>query len=219
MDVGVIFRQSKCKHSFLTGAVSVHCQTLPSISFLMLLAWLDLGMRFPIYLCQTDWHYLIWWTISMTREVSRTENVVVDFQCRVMITCTISIKLCYTFQESLFIRGDYPMEVYGMQKDFKTPYSLWTCHPQTWASWYGAGTFVLWLVYALHLREGIHILHEVFFTDEAWFHFSGNITRQNSRIWSAENLQTFCVKLLHSLKIGVLFLCGEQSVPFSWDKC
>jgi hypothetical protein len=73
----------------------------------------------------------------------------------------------------------------------------------TWASWYGAVTFVLQLVYTLHLREGIHILHEVFFTDEAWVHFSGNITRQNSRIWSAEDLQTFCVRLLHSLKIQI----------------
>ena len=81
------------------------------------------------------------------------------------------------------------MECY---KDFKTPYSLWTCHPQTWASWYAAVTYVLQLVYTLHLREGIHILYEVFSTGEAWFHFSGNITRKNNRIWSAENLQTFC---------------------------
>lgn len=92
------------------------------------------------------------------------------------------------------------MECY---KDFKSPYSLWTCHPQTWASWYGAVAFVLRLVYTLHLREGIHILCEVFFTGEAWFHFSGNITRQNNRIWSAENLQTFCLRMLHSLKIQI----------------
>jgi hypothetical protein len=34
-------------------------------------------------------------------------------------------------------------------------------------------------------KESIDILDEVFFTGEAWFYFSGNITRQNSRIWSA----------------------------------
>jgi hypothetical protein len=92
------------------------------------------------------------------------------------------------------------MECY---KDFKTPYFLRTCRPQTWASWYGAVPFVLQLVYTLHLREGIHILHEVFFTDEACFHFGDNITRQNSRIWSAENLETFCVRFLRSLKIQI----------------
>jgi hypothetical protein len=92
------------------------------------------------------------------------------------------------------------MECY---KDFKSPYFLWTCHPQTWAPLYRTVTFVLQMVYTLDLREGIDILCEVFFTGEAWFHFSDNITRQNSRILSAENHQTFRVRSLYFLKIQI----------------
>jgi hypothetical protein len=53
------------------------------------------------------------------------------------------------------------------------------------------------------IQGGIDILDKVFYSDGAWFHLSGYVNRQNSRIWSAENPHTFCERPLHSLKVGV----------------
>lgn len=46
-------------------------------------------------------------------------------------------------------------------------------------------------------------LDRVFFTDEAWFHLSGYVNSQNTRIWSTENPHVFHETPLHCLKIGV----------------
>jgi hypothetical protein len=35
----------------------------------------------PVLLCQTNWQYLIWWTISVTQEACRTQTVPFDLQC------------------------------------------------------------------------------------------------------------------------------------------
>jgi hypothetical protein len=43
----------------------------------------------------------------------------------------------------------------------------------------------------------------VSYSDEIWFHLSGYVNSQNSRIWSAENPHTFHERPLHSLKVGV----------------
>jgi hypothetical protein len=41
------------------------------------------------------------------------------------------------------------------------------------------------LQYCRHfIQGGIDILDKVFYSDEAWFHLSGYINSQNSRIWS-----------------------------------
>lgn len=52
-------------------------------------------------------------------------------------------------------------------------------------------------------QNGIDVLDETFFTDEAWFHLSGYMNSQNSRMWNTEN--PFCIheEPLHSAKIGV----------------
>ena len=45
-----------------------------------------------------------------------------------------------------------------------------------------------WLcVTILHLQQYSHRLNLSFFTDEAWFHLSGYVNSQNTRIWAAEN--------------------------------
>jgi len=41
------------------------------------------------------------------------------------------------------------------------------------------------------------------FTDEAWFHLSGYVNSQNTRIWAAENPHTVHEGPLHSQNIGV----------------
>ncbi|KDR23996.1 hypothetical protein L798_07935 [Zootermopsis nevadensis] len=41
------------------------------------------------------------------------------------------------------------------------------------------------------VRDGVGILDNIFFTDEAWFHLSGYVNSQNSRFWSSDNPQVF----------------------------
>jgi hypothetical protein len=53
-----------------------------------------------------------------------------------------------------------------------------------------------------NVQNGIGILENVFFPDEAWFHLSGYENSQNSRFWSSENPHLFHEVPLHSQKIG-----------------
>ena len=53
------------------------------------------------------------------------------------------------------------------------------------------------------------ILDYTWFSDEAWFHLSGYISSQNSRIWASENPNAIHEEPPHSEKIGVL--CGMAS--------
>jgi hypothetical protein len=48
--------------------------------------------------------------------------------------------------------------------------------------------------------NGVDILQNVFFPNEAWFHLSGYVNSQNSRFWSNENPHLF--HEVHSQKIG-----------------
>ena len=47
------------------------------------------------------------------------------------------------------------------------------------------------------------MLKKTSFSDEAWFHLSGYVSSQNSRVWASENPHEFVEKQLHSLKVGV----------------
>jgi hypothetical protein len=53
------------------------------------------------------------------------------------------------------------------------------------------------------LNEHPGILDFVWFTDEAWFHLSGYVNSQNTRVWAAENLHVYHEAPLHPLKVGV----------------
>jgi hypothetical protein len=46
------------------------------------------------------------------------------------------------------------------------------------------------------IQGGIDILDKVFYSDEAWFHLSGYVNSENSRIRSAANLHIFHERLL-----------------------
>jgi hypothetical protein len=67
---------------------------------------------------------------------------------------------------------------------------------------YGRRThFCNWILQAVH--DGVLDPKLAFFTDEAWFHLSGDINAQNNRYWSSINpRQTFEVPL-HDQKTGV----------------
>ena len=47
------------------------------------------------------------------------------------------------------------------------------------------------------------VLDVTFFTDEAWFHLSGYINSQNSRLWSSDNPHSLHETPLHDKKVGV----------------
>jgi hypothetical protein len=46
-------------------------------------------------------------------------------------------------------------------------------------------------------------LDMICFSDEAWFHLSGHVNSQNTRLWAATNPHTTLEKPLHSMKVGV----------------
>jgi len=56
------------------------------------------------------------------------------------------------------------------------------------------------------LMENPGILDYTWFSDKAWFHLSGYINSQNSRIWASENTNMIHEVPPHSTKIGVW--CG-----------
>jgi len=64
--------------------------------------------------------------------------------------------------------------------------------------------YCLWITDFLTQSPGI--LDVTFFTDEAWFHLSGYVNSQFTRIWAAENLHIVHEEPLHLQKIGVW--CG-----------
>jgi hypothetical protein len=60
--------------------------------------------------------------------------------------------------------------------------------------------FCNWFLNFAH-KDGI--LDLIFFTDEAWFHLSGHVNSQNSRIWATTNPNQYIQSQLYSQKIGV----------------
>jgi len=53
------------------------------------------------------------------------------------------------------------------------------------------------------LKENLGILDYTWFSDEVWFHLSGYINSQISRIWASENPNVIHEEPLHSENTGV----------------
>ena len=70
--------------------------------------------------------------------------------------------------------------------------------------------FCLWIKDFLSQNSGI--LDVTFFTDEAWFHISGDVNSQNTRIWAAENPHNVHEGCLHSQisECGVAYFVDES---------
>ncbi|PSN32334.1 hypothetical protein C0J52_27339 [Blattella germanica] len=68
-------------------------------------------------------------------------------------------------------------------------------------------------------KHRFEILNRTFFTDEAWFHLSGFINPQNSRIWTTENPHALKETALHSEKIGVWVSISKSRIigPLFYD--
>jgi hypothetical protein len=62
------------------------------------------------------------------------------------------------------------------------------------------------------VRNGVDILKNVFFSNEAWFHLCGLVNSQYSRFWSIENPHLFHEVSLHSQKIGCWFVISRNRI-------
>lgn len=82
------------------------------------------------------------------------------------------------------------------------PYKVTVVHQLHEADHEARVDFCTWFQNFIN-EEGDDILDVTFFTDEAWFHLSGHVNSQNSRMWSSENPQEFKEMPLHDEKIGV----------------
>jgi hypothetical protein len=64
----------------------------------------------------------------------------------------------------------------------------------------------------LRLERNPGILTMTWFIDEAWFHLSGYVNSQNTRIWASENPHAFNEAPLHPQKVGVWCAISTQKV-------
>ena len=55
-------------------------------------------------------------------------------------------------------------------------------------------------------------LDVIFFTDEAWFHLSGYVNSQNSRLWSSDNPHSLHTTPLHDKKVDVQVAISRRIV-------
>jgi hypothetical protein len=62
------------------------------------------------------------------------------------------------------------------------------------------------------IRGNIGVLHQVFFTDEAWFHLSGYVNSQSYRTWRTENPNKYTKTALHPQKIGVWYAISRRRI-------
>ena len=56
------------------------------------------------------------------------------------------------------------------------------------------------------------ILKVTWFTDEAWFHVSGYVNSQNTRVWASENPHVFHESSLIPEKVGVWCAISGQRI-------
>jgi hypothetical protein len=60
------------------------------------------------------------------------------------------------------------------------------------------------------IDENPGILDYTWFSDEAWFHLSGYVNYQNTRLWGSENPNTLFEEPLHSQKVGVFCTLSQR---------
>jgi hypothetical protein len=80
------------------------------------------------------------------------------------------------------------------------PYGVQACHELKEIDKEKRMRYCRW--FRQFVRNGVDILENGFFFDDAWFHLSGYVNSQNSRFWSSENPHLLHEVPLHSHKIG-----------------
>jgi hypothetical protein len=70
-----------------------------------------------------------------------------------------------------------------------------------------------------HLQQNPHTLQHVWFSDEAYFHFTGDINRQNMRFWGTQHPHQIYESTLHAQKVVVWCAVSAQGLvgPFMFE--
>lgn len=100
----------------------------------------------------------------------------------------------------------------AVRKELKLyPYKIMSVHQLKQADYEKRMHYCRWFNNLL-ATKGNDILDNVFYSDEAWFHLSGYVHSQNSRLWSAENPHAFHESPLHDLKVGVWIAISRSRI-------
>jgi hypothetical protein len=83
--------------------------------------------------------------------------------------------------------------------------------------YYKRMTYCRW--FQTFIEENQGILDYTWFSDEAWFHLSGYVNSQNTRLWGSENPHALFQEPLHSQKLGVFCAVSQQRIigPMFFD--
>jgi hypothetical protein len=78
-------------------------------------------------------------------------------------------------------------------------------------------TYCRW--FQTFIEENPGILDYTWFSDEAWFHLSGYVNSQNTRLWGSENPHALFQEPLHSQKLGVFCALSQRRIigPLFFD--
>jgi hypothetical protein len=71
-------------------------------------------------------------------------------------------------------------------------------------------TYCRW--FQTFFEENPGILDYTWFSDEAWFHLSGYVNSQNTRLWASENPHALFQEPLHSQKLGVFCALSQRRI-------
>jgi hypothetical protein len=69
------------------------------------------------------------------------------------------------------------------------------------------------------IDENPGIFDYTLFSDEAWFHLSGYVNSQNTRLWGSENPHAMFEEPLHSQKVGLFCVLSQRRIngPIFFD--
>jgi hypothetical protein len=78
-------------------------------------------------------------------------------------------------------------------------------------------TYCCW--FQTFIDENPGILDYVWFSDDTWFHLSGYVNSQNTRLWGSENPHALFEETLHSQKVGVFCALSQRRIigPMFFD--
>jgi hypothetical protein len=69
-----------------------------------------------------------------------------------------------------------------------------------------------WRWFQTFIDENPGILDYTWFSDEAWFHLSGYVNSQNTRLWGSENPHALFEVPFHFQKVGVFFALSQRRI-------
>jgi hypothetical protein len=98
-------------------------------------------------------------------------------------------------------------------KEIKLVDISYSSSPQTERARQNKSLIVLQVVLAIHQGKWNELASYSSFSDETWFHQSGYVNNQDSRIWSSENPQLLHEVPMHPEKLGVWCALRSSILP------